>query len=107
MEPSNVPADVEMENVKKETHPSSTGLPSISGNNEDHTNDYQLTLLPPIERIIDMTLADEEDEVAQNGETPKDVQNSLPTSSYFDPSIWKEPDTVPHTRTQQDCALFL
>ena len=97
MESSNVPVDVEMEIVKKETHPPSTGLPSILGYDENHTDDYQLTSLLPIEKIIDTPLANEEDELAQDGETPEDVQNSSPTSSYFDPNIWKEPDTLQHT----------
>jgi hypothetical protein len=105
---SNVPDDVEMETEEHITHHTSADEPQATRTDTDSIYEARPTSLPPIDTITDAPPANEDDELDQgeDGEGPENAQNS-PASPYFDPEVWKEPDTLQRTRQQRDCAHYL
>jgi len=85
-QPSNVPTDVEMRNVKNNTHIDYADTSLMPQNGEEDIQTHHLTSLPPIDRIINMLPMEEEDELAQDDESPEDMQD--PPSPYDHDDYW-------------------
>ena len=99
--PSNVPVDVEMENVEYCAHQLSIDASTTLQDDEEDIRAHHSTSLLPIDTISNAPLVNEEDELDQGEETPEDAQNLMPPSPYFDPNVWKELD--PAHLTQNQC----
>ena len=101
---SNVPVDVEMENVEYHTHQNSADNSTILQDDEEDIRAHHSTSLPPIDTISNAPPVNEDDELDQGEETPEDAQNLTPPSPYFDPDVWKELDPAHLTQNQRNSA---
>ena len=102
--PSNVPADVEMENVEYYAHQISTDASTTLQDNEEDICAHHSTSLPPIDTISNAPPVNEDDKLDQREETPEDAQNLMPPSPYFNPNVWKELDLAHLTQNQCNSA---
>ena len=99
--PSNIPVDVEIENVKYHAHQISIDASTTLQDDKEEVQAHHSISLPPIDMITDAPPVNEDDELDQGEETPKDAQNLTPPSPYFNPDVWKELD--PAHLTQNQC----